>query len=579
MPLLKWHFFVFTQLVHNFNIFYCIDDYEYIYCRKIIGDIMQYDVIIIGGGLGGLTAGAVLSKKGKKVLLLEQHFMVGGAATIFKRKDINLEVGLHEMDFGEFGYDIKRNLFQFLEIDKRVEFISLPETWQVVDNNVDYKVPEGIKEAKEYLISQFPHEEKGIKKYFKMMKLAAFTMGKLPYDMNFFEFLIYPLVKFPFVVKYFFDQRSTGEVLDSLFKDDKLKRLLNANLVYFHDNPYEFSWHYHALAQYNYYNGAKFIKGGSYSLSKALSDIIVEFGGTVELMCNVDKVLVDNNGKAYGVSYTNKRTKEVIEVTSDYVIANCAPENLYTSMVDEKYNDTSLEKFEESVSLYTVYLIFKENLENIYKNHAYSTFICQGDYEKPFSQMNGSMKDTPIEDRGFVFVDYGRIDSGLAIKEDEKRAVGVFCSASYLSEWENLPKEEYMAKKNKLVEDLFIRAEKYFPNLKDHVEYFEVSTPKTIKRYMKTPSGTAYGYKNNNYLRKGRVPRFSKTIKNLLFTGAYAFPGGGFTGALISGYMAAMNLIEPLRIYIIRRLIITTIICIGISTAYKWIPALLNIFK
>ena len=232
---------------------------------------MQYDVIIIGGGIGGLTAGAVLSKKGKKVLLLEQHFIVGGAATIFKRKDINLEVGLHEMDFGKYGYDVKHDLFNFLELNKRVELVSLPETWQVVDNNISYKVPEGIKEAKEYLMSQFPHEEKGIKKYFSMMKRAAFAFGRLPYDMNFFEFLIYPLVKFPFVVKYFFDQRSTGEVLDSLFKDDKLKRLLNANLVYFHDNPYEFSWHYHALAQYNYYNGAKFIKGGSYSLSKALA--------------------------------------------------------------------------------------------------------------------------------------------------------------------------------------------------------------------------------------------------------------------------------------------------------------------
>ena len=218
---------------------------------------MQYDVIIIGGGIGGLTAGAVLSKKGKKVLLLEQHFIVGGAATIFKRKDINLEVGLHEMDFGKYGYDVKHDLFNFLELNKRVELVSLPETWQVVDNNISYKVPEGIKEAKEYLMSQFPHEEKGIKKYFSMMKRAAFAFGRLPYDMNFFEFLIYPLVKFPFVVKYFFDQRSTGEVLDSLFKDDKLKRLLNANLVYFHDNPYEFSWHYHALAQYNYYNGAK----------------------------------------------------------------------------------------------------------------------------------------------------------------------------------------------------------------------------------------------------------------------------------------------------------------------------------
>ena len=105
---------------------------------------MQYDVIIIGGGIGGLTAGAVLSKKGKKVLLLEQHFIVGGAATIFKRKDINLEVGLHEMDFGKYGYDVKHDLFNFLELNKRVELVSLPETWQVVDNNISYKVPEGI---------------------------------------------------------------------------------------------------------------------------------------------------------------------------------------------------------------------------------------------------------------------------------------------------------------------------------------------------------------------------------------------------------------------------------------------------
>ena len=155
----------------------------------------------------------------------------------------------------------------------------------------------------------------------------------------------------------------------------------------------------------------------------------------------------------------------------------------------------------------------------------------------------------------------------------------IILAKDILEEWDNMPKEEYLAKKHKLAEDLFKKAEKYFPNLKDHVEYFEVSTPKTIKRYMKTPSGTAYGYKNNNYLRKGRVPRFSRTIKNLLFTGAYAFPGGGFTGVLISGYMAAMNVIEPLRIHIIRRLIITTIICTGISTAYKWIPALLSLLK
>ncbi|OQY03119.1 MAG: hypothetical protein B6I20_05705 [Bacteroidetes bacterium 4572_117] len=56
---------------------------------------MQYDIIIIGAGLGGLTAGAKLSKEGKKVLLIEQHYVPGGCATTFKRKGFTFEVGLH----------------------------------------------------------------------------------------------------------------------------------------------------------------------------------------------------------------------------------------------------------------------------------------------------------------------------------------------------------------------------------------------------------------------------------------------------------------------------------------------------
>ncbi len=82
----------------------------------------KYNSIIIGGGLGGLIAGATLSKTGQKVLLLEQHYIPGGCATSFKRKDFVMEVGLHELD-GLHDLDTKVEIFNYLDVFKHVEFL------------------------------------------------------------------------------------------------------------------------------------------------------------------------------------------------------------------------------------------------------------------------------------------------------------------------------------------------------------------------------------------------------------------------------------------------------------------------
>ena len=81
---------------------------------------MRYNTIIIGGGLAGLTAGATLSKFGKKVLLLEQHHKPGGCATTFKRGDFIIEVGLHEMSGLTENGSITQ-IFKMLEVDKHVQ--------------------------------------------------------------------------------------------------------------------------------------------------------------------------------------------------------------------------------------------------------------------------------------------------------------------------------------------------------------------------------------------------------------------------------------------------------------------------
>ena len=126
---------------------------------------MKYDIIIIGAGLGGLTAGAKLSKSGRKVLLIEQHDRTGGCATTFERKDFTMEVGLHEMD-GLHAKDMKTKIFRDLGVFDEVEFLKVPEFYRFINSNYDFVMPHNPDKATKKLIEIFPKEEAGINAYF-----------------------------------------------------------------------------------------------------------------------------------------------------------------------------------------------------------------------------------------------------------------------------------------------------------------------------------------------------------------------------------------------------------------------------
>ncbi|NME69760.1 FAD-dependent oxidoreductase [Flammeovirga aprica] len=501
-----------------------------------------FDIIIIGGGLGGLTAGATLAKLGKKVLLLEQHYVVGGCATTFKRKDYVMEVGLHEMD-GLFEKDLKLDIFKFLEVEKNVDLIQVPELYRMKSKNLDFVFPHGNDESIEALIEKFPSEEKGIRGFMALMdgvleELPSFPTKKWKQNLK----LPFMPLTHPNVVKA--SRKTVGEWLDYYFKDEDLKLLLQANLLYYHDDPYTMSMIYFSAAQSSYIQGGgHFIKGGSQKLSDYLASVIEQHNGQVQVGKKVNKIIIEN-GKAVGVEFTDKyNTSKTHTVFGSKIIANTAVP-LVKKLLPEKEGkklNHKIKNLKAACSLLSIYIGFKKEIKAL-GNKYYSTFITDDNVS--------SIKDVYSNNKGewdkrnFVFVDYSQIDSQLA---PEGKSFGAICSADYLTDWESLSPEEYTQKKEEVAEIFFNRLEEHFPGIKDEIEYYEVGTSKTIQRYTMNPEGTPYGFAQTaEQAGRNRTP-LTSPIKNLHFAGAWTFPGGGFTGAIISGFLSAQEVNKKIK--------------------------------
>jgi len=458
---------------------------------------------------------------GHKVTLLEQHNIVGGSATTFKRRGgFTVEVGLHEMD-DPFAEGPKKDIFTMLGVYDHVEFVRPKELFKVTTANGDFVMPDGIEEAKAALKARFDEESKGIDAYFELITAIATEYGKLS-SMTWWQKLL-----FPFVFKNIFKNRNRAlkETLDHLFNNEEIKLILCTNNQYYHDSTEDFSLLYHALAQYGYYSGGGwYIKGGSQKLSDYLASVITEHGGEVIKKAYVDQITRSGN-KVTGVVYTRK--KEQFELKADVLVSNASPMQTY-KMADLDYVPTKT----LGISLYTLYLGFSKNIKTVYGEGAYSTFDFSSLHS--LEEYELSLKKSLLE-RPKVFVDYSQVDAGLT---DSEKSLGVVCGVDYFKAWEALDETAYKAKKEEVVKALISDLEKIYPGIGELVEYAELATAKTVARYLKTPVGTPYGFAPTASQFFGEPQSRSDKLENLYFVGAWVV-GGGFTPAIMSGAMVA----------------------------------------
>jgi phytoene dehydrogenase-like protein len=229
-----------------------------------------------------------------------------------------------------------------------------------------------------------------------------------------------------------------------------------------------------------------------------------------------------------------------MEASAYEIIANAAMPNV-AGLLPEKQGSAlknEMQHQQTGASLLTLYLGFNKPVRELGYNY-YSTFIYDSTIKSQKEILNNNHNDFAL--RSFTFVDYSQVDSGLA---PAGKSVGTLCCIDYLKDWEDLDKKAYIAKKENVASAFIERLEKLIPGIKNTIEYYEVGTPSTLKRYTLNPGGAVYGFAQTP---SRKVIDTSGLPDNLHFASAWGKTGGGFSGAIYGGYLCAMQIMRKRR--------------------------------
>lgn len=507
----------------------------------------RYDAIVIGSGLGGLTAGALYARAGHRVLLLERNRSFGGAATTYHRGALTIEASLHETTDPHERSDPKSHIFSALELWDSVELVPVGDFYEVRSPLIGepLTVPHGLEAVRERLSVRFPHQADALRDFCKRLGAIREALGFFSGEHGGLWWLAHspelPLRLWPLLR----DLRSSlGQVLQRSFGDDEAVKLaLAANLPYYADDPDRLWWLAYAVAQGFYLSGGGYyIRGGSQVLSNRLVEIIREEGGEAVWGRKVNEILLDDHGAVVGVRHESGQGGERQTAFAPLVFGNAAPHVLADMLPPERrrefmapYEDKRL-----SISLFSIALGLKVKPSEL-RVSSYSTMLLPDWMRRldDFRQNAVLLGDLPRQRLpALALVDYSHIDSGLINHGEYPVAV---VGVDRLSNWTGLSSGAYDAKRSAWLDAIVGRLDAEYPGLAAAVTTREMATASTMHEYLNTPEGAVYGFAPEPLVKfpwRGQPRTPSTPVGGLLLASSYA-GFGGFTGAMGAGAMAA----------------------------------------
>jgi len=292
--------------------------------------MVRYDVVVIGAGLGGLTAGAILARAGRKVLVIERSNSVGGAASSYKSGDLFVEGSLHETSDPHNPRDPKHNVLTRAGVIDAVKWIPAGAFYEARGGPLGqpFVLPDNFDAARRALTERFPDARAGIDQLLGEMERIASAVGTLSQGGDAFRNPREALGALLKLIPAIRDWRlSLSQKLTRVFGDNEaVKCALAANLSYYHDDPATLWWIFFAMAQGSYFlSGGRYVQGGSQRLSSALARAIKVAGGEVMVRRVVSGVALDSQGSTSTVTHTARDGSDPRVVECLRIVSNAAP--------------------------------------------------------------------------------------------------------------------------------------------------------------------------------------------------------------------------------------------------------------
>jgi phytoene desaturase len=480
---------------------------------------MKSKIIIIGGGIAGLSAGVFGQKYGFETEIFEMHAVPGGQCTAWKRKGYMFDYCIQWLTGSSSG-SINTLWKQLGALSEDVPIID-PEVFirNVNSAGQEFLIYKDMQKWQAYLKSIAPEDETAISRMFSIINKISLSgdMEEMMKPQSLRRTL--PMLKFYLmmlpaiipIIKY--GKKNCGQFIKEMgFKNEFLRNFMEK--IYSDENFSAIAF-LMMLSLFKDHN-AGYPAGGSLNFALRILNEYQKLGGTLSAGKKVEKILVEE-GKAVGVALSDGTIHK-----SDYVIAACDLHTVIYHMLDGQY--------------------IPEDIKHAFKNWPLFKPLVQVSFGinkeiKEKQMMNNYLVPAKIGSTETDFYSIANYSYDPAMAPEGKTAMVLRFGSPY-EIWEHLEKNSYKKEKEKIEEDAINLLEKAYPGIKEFIEVVDVATPLTDMKYTGVYQAAYEGFMPTKSNMNKTINPIIKGLDNFILAGQWLFPGGGLPPSALSGKWA-----------------------------------------